>query len=124
MVENIEIINLIKLTIDHNSKQSKEAVESCHTEKDKLLTRAGYDEVINGHFDLLKIFVFIELIESNNLNIEYVYDLIDEHLEIINQELEDDSLSDDKRNNITYNKNLWESVKTKVNAYMELLSPV
>ena len=123
MVHNPEIINLLKATVDHNTKQANAEMKGADNEKDRTLIKAGFDEIISGHFDLLKMFVFIDLLESNNLDINHLNDLVDQHLSIINEELEE-NMNDAARKKVEYNKKLWETVKEKMGAYMELLSPV
>lgn len=123
MVHNPEIINVLKATIDHNTKQANTEIKDATGEKERTLIKAGFDEIITGHFDLLKMFVFIDLIESNNLNMDHLSDIVDQHLSIINKELEAD-MNDAARKKIEYNKKLWETTKEKMNAYMQLLSPV
>lgn len=123
MINNSEIIKLLRATIDHNSKQADKEIKSATTDKEKTLIKAGFSEIIDGHFDLLKVFVFIDLVESRGINLEHINDLIDEHIKIIDEEL-DSAKNEASKKKINYNKKLWETTKTKLNAYLELLNPV
>jgi len=123
-VSNGEMIGAIKLTIDHNTTRANQQIALATDTKSKELARAGFDEVIDGHFSLLKMFVFIDMIESNNLSVPHLEDLINEHIKIIDEQLEKKVLNDTERSKIEYNKRLWETMREKMNAYMTLLSPV
>jgi hypothetical protein len=123
MVSNVEIINALKVTIDHNGVQKKKQMDAAVDTKQKTLIAGSFDEIIDGHFDMLKIFMFIDLVETNNLNIEHLNDLMDEHISIINNDL-DAAKNDAAKKKMEYNLELWNTAKKKINGYMELLNPV
>lgn len=123
IINNEQIINVLKATIDHNAQQSKEQVKGANDEKEALLIQSGFEEVINGHFDLLKMFVFIDLIESNNLNLNHLNDLINEHLEILSKDKENAN-NQAVIDKVEYNIRLWETIQQKMDAYINLLNPV
>jgi len=124
-ISNVEMINVIRATIEHNTQRANQQINLATSEKAKLLVKAGFDEVLDGHFNLLKLFVFIEMVESNKLNLDHLEDLIAEHLKIINEQMDVKKVINEKeKSKIEYNKLLWETVREKMNAYMALINPV
>jgi hypothetical protein len=123
MVNNSETISLLKATIDHNSKQAGIQINGEKDKNKQAMIKASFDEILDGHFDLLKMFVFIDLVESNKLNMNHINDIINQHLDIINAELNED-MNDAARRKAEYNKKLWDTIKTKMSGYLALLNPV